>query len=245
MISKQQAKFIKSLKLKKYRHNAESFLVEGAKNILELLSSDYEIRNLYLTDKFLDEYAQGLRQLKDFQKCSAAELGSLGTFKTNEYALAVASIKPNRIERFRDDVILALDDVRDPGNLGTIVRIADWYGIKNIVASKESADFYNPKVINASMGSFTRVDVHYMDLEDFFINNNTYTVYGALLKGTHVQRVSWKKPAVILMGNESEGIKNSLISMVDQRITIPGRGGAESLNVAVSTAIICDRFFGD
>lgn len=242
MISKQQVKFVKSLKLKKYRKKAESFLVEGAKNVIELLNSDYVIQYLYLTDKFLQEYPDVRGSFSLYEICTEKELVELGTFQSNEYALAVAGMKPHKTNLSDNNLIIALDDVSDPGNLGTIIRIADWYGIEDIVASKDTADFYNPKVINASMGSFTRVDVHYMDLDQFLNQNQTHAVYGAYLEGENVHESKLVSPAILVMGNESKGIGEQLKSHVNHKITIPRYGKAESLNVAISTAIICDNF---
>ncbi len=241
MISKQQAKFVKSLKLKKYRKKATCFLVEGAKNIIELLSSDYEVQSLFVTDKFVLEAPDHLLSNIDYQICTEKELADIGTFQTNEYALAVAKIKSVPLDISNDNILLALDDVSDPGNLGTIIRIADWYGLTTIVASMDSADFYNPKVINASMGSFCRINFHYMDLASFFQSNSHREVFGAMLNGENVHNAKADKPSIILMGNESNGISKSLDKFITKKITIPKIGNAESLNVAVSTAIICDN----
>ncbi len=218
-------------------------MVEGAKNVCELLDSGYDVQSLFVTEKFLDEFPHQRISEIEYTVCNEKELNDLGTFKTNEYALAVANMKSPPLDILSDDLILALDDVSDPGNLGTIIRIADWFGIKNIMASRDTADFYNPKVINSSMGSFTRVDIHYRELHDLFKSNATHKVYGALLNGENIHHVKIDKPAILLMGNESNGIRTSLLNMIDQKITIPRIGGAESLNVAVSTAIICDNFF--
>lgn len=243
MISKQQAKFVKSLKLKKYRKNAASFIVEGAKNIVELLGSDFEISHLFLTQKFVDEFKDFLKNGPDYILSTEKELVNAGTFQSNEYGLAVVKMKVGTVDISKENLVLALDDVSDPGNLGTIVRIADWYGIRHILASTETADFYNPKVIQASMGSFTRVQVHFMDLKGFLSQNKTHKVYGAMLDGEDVHKIKLETPAVILMGNESNGISEVLIQFLDKKVTIPKIGGAESLNVAVSTAIVCDNFF--
>ncbi len=245
MISKSQAKFVKSLKLKKYRKKASSFLVEGAKNVLELLDSDFEVRQLFVTEKFLKKYGDRLHEKTAFYVCSEKELSSLGTFTTNEYALAVAGMCEKRCDIHEGKLIIALDNISDPGNMGTIIRIADWYGISVIVASPGSADFYNPKVISATMGSFTRVCVQYMDLGQFFMENRGRRVYGAVLDGKNINKTELTSPAVLLMGSESEGIRKSLQSHIHEKITIPRLGRAESLNVAVSTAIICDHFYRD
>ncbi len=243
MISKQLTKFVNSLKLKKYRKKASAFIVEGAKNVNELLQSDYKLLHLFVTEKYFDAHGDLLRSPKEVIICSQAELEQLGSFETNEYALAVAAMKPQVAIANETRLILALDGISDPGNLGTIIRIADWYGIDQIIASPETADFYNPKVINSSMGSFTRVAVYYVDLKSFFTNDGRYTIYGACLDGVDIHRQQFLSPAIILLGNESQGISPVLLPFVHQKITIPRIGRAESLNVAVSAAIICDNFF--
>jgi TrmH family RNA methyltransferase len=240
MISRQLAKFVKSLKLKKYRKKASAFVVEGAKNVVELLSSDFEVLHLFITEKFINEYQNSLPTSKEYTLCPEKDLQNLGTFQSNEYALAVAKMKDTALQALEGDLVIALDNVQDPGNLGTIIRIADWYGIGQILASHETADIYNPKVINASMGSFTRVSIHYTDLEDKLPGSNR-TVYGAFLEGINVHEIKSEIPAIVLLGNESSGISNKLMKSIDRKITIPRVGGAESLNVAVSTAIICDN----
>jgi TrmH family RNA methyltransferase len=242
MISKQLAKFVKSLKLKKYRQKASAFVVEGAKNVSELLSSDFEVQHLFITKKYLQEYEKTVGFARPFTLCTEKDLIALGTFQSNGYALAVAGIKPNELNPKDEKLILALDEVQDPGNLGTIMRIADWYGIKSIVASPGTADVYNPKVINASMGSFTRVNVLYSDLSDFFVHNRDFKIYGTFLNGKDVHHVKPDLPAIILMGSESTGISDQMLPFVHEKITIPRLGRAESLNVAVSAAIICDNF---
>jgi len=243
MISKQQTKYVKSLKLKKYRKNASAFTVEGAKNVIELLKSDFELLQLFVTEKFLAMYGNLIDPANTFTVCRQQELEELGSFETNEYALAVAAIKPQPTSLNIEPLVLALDSISDPGNLGTIIRIADWYGISQIVASHETADFYNPKVINASMGSFTRVSVNYMDLKDFLASNHGLTVYGAYLGGSDIHTAQFNSPAMIVLGNESQGISMEISQFINHKITIPRIGKAESLNVAVSTAIICDNFF--
>lgn len=243
MVSKQLAKFVKSLKLKKYRRKASAFVVEGAKNVSELLSSDFEILHLFVTEKFLQEYCNNLQIKIEYTLCSEKELINLGSFQSNEYALAVAKMRSDKSGLLDEKLILALDEVQDPGNLGTIIRIADWYGIKTIIASHGTADVYNPKVINASMGSFTRVNIQYEDLGDFLKKNETYNVCGTFLNGKSVHDFIPVSPSIIIMGSESTGITHKLIPLIDEKITIPGYGQAESLNVAISTAIICDNFF--
>lgn len=243
MLSKNTLKFIKSLHQKKFRKQENSFFVEGEKNVLELLASDFDVTHLLFTPKFGIEHAAlfpdfGGEAFEVTQKV----LESVGFFQTNDTALAVASIKANvPLEINPDELMLALDDVRDPGNLGTIIRIADWYGIQNIALSLESADFYNPKVLHSSMGSFTRVNVFYTDLNSFLPKSNLQ-VYGAFMEGESIHEANLTPSGIILMGNESNGISDGLLRLVTKKLTIPKFGQAESLNVAIATAVICDNF---
>jgi RNA methyltransferase, TrmH family len=242
MLSKNTLKFIKSLQQKKFRKQENAFFVEGSKNVTELLASDFQVSHLLFTSKFAEENQSTIKRFsgENFE-VSQKTLESLGSFQTNDSALAVASIKSNDlIELGSNDWAIALDDVRDPGNLGTIIRISDWYGINNIILSNESADFYNPKVLHASMGSFTRVNVYYTDLKPY-LSETKLQVYGAFLEGESIYQQAFGKSGVILMGNESKGISADLEKLVKHKITIPRFGNAESLNVAVATAIICDN----
>ncbi|MDX5437365.1 MAG: RNA methyltransferase, partial [Pontibacter sp.] len=141
------------------------------------------------------------------------------------------------------DFVVALDDIRDPGNLGTIIRIADWYGIENVVCSETCADFYNPKVISSTMGSFTRINVHYLNLEDWLAqHHDKYKIYGASLAGENLHRMQLKPEGILVLGNEANGIRPEVARQVNQLIKIPAFGKAESLNVATATAIIIDNF---
>ncbi|SIT01256.1 TrmH family RNA methyltransferase [Belliella pelovolcani] len=243
MLSKNTLKFIKSLQHKKFRKQENAFFVEGSKNVTELLDSDFEITYLLYTEKFETEYRNLLRGFKgEAFLVTQKVLESAGSFQSNDSALAVAKIKVNDPPQIsKSELMLALDDVRDPGNLGTIIRIADWYGIKHIICSEESADIYNPKVLNSSMGSFTRVNVYYTDLYTYLPTLNL-PIYGAFLGGKDIHQQNLKSTGVILMGNESNGISDRIAELVTERLTIPRFGHAESLNVAIATAIICDNF---
>lgn len=238
MLTKAKIKFIKSLQIKKYRKQEQCFLVQGAKSVQELLTSDFEILFIAATP----EYLPGLQSVKtEIVETTAKELTALSEFQTNESVLAIAKMRPNASIQLRSgDFALVLDDIRDPGNLGTIVRTGDWYGINNIIASEETADFYNPKVISASMGSFTRTRIYYTNLSSEL---STYRgrVYGAYLDGRDVHKESFNDGGLILIGNEARGISPELMPFVTDRITIPRYGAAESLNAAIATAIICDN----
>lgn len=232
------------MKLKKYRKKANAFLIEGVKSVLELLNSDFQIKFIVATEKFISEYQMLVKPKRDLLiEISEKELHALGTLEHNDSVLAVAFMKPNLLpDYFDDDIILALDDVRDPGNFGTIVRTADWYGLNTIIASESSAELYNPKVIAASMGSFTRVNVFYYDLDRILNNLSGYSIYGTFLEGKDIHSLRIQKPAIIVMGNESHGVADQLQSLIQQKISIPRFGKAESLNVAISTGIVLDHF---
>lgn len=242
MLSKNTVKFIKSLHHKKFRKQESAFFVEGAKNVTELLLSNYTVSHLLCTEKYIEENASLLTGFTGIKiDVKPKELSSLGTFSTNDQALAVAKIKENKsLSLDKDQLILALDDVRDPGNLGTIIRIADWYGIKKLLLSKNTADVYNPKVLNASMGSFTRLSFEYVDLFEK-LTASKLPVYGAFLEGDNVHHLENLATGILLMGNESNGISGQLEKIVTQKLTIPAFGKAESLNVAIATAVLCDN----
>lgn len=243
MLSKNTVKFIKSLHQKKFRNEENQFFVEGEKGVLETLNSDFLVKLLLVTKSFLDQHAFILRKYKgELIEVDQNQLESLGQYQSNDSAIAVVQMKPNSwFDLPEGELAIALDDIRDPGNLGTIIRIADWYGIKHLVFSHQTAEFYNPKVIQASMGSFTRVHFFYEDLSSVF-DRWKVPVYGAFLEGKNLHTFGKPSPGVILMGNESNGISLELEKKVTQKVTIPGFGQAESLNVAIATAILCDNF---
>lgn len=237
MISKNEIKYIKSLKVKKYRLRGKQFIVEGAKNVLELLQSGYKVDKIICTELFHN--AQEI-QLKGYSCAIVAEktLNQLGTFKTNMNCLAVVEIPEINLGQIDlGKNVFVLDGVRDPGNLGTIIRTLDWFGFDQLICSKDSAELYNPKVINSSMGSFTRVKVAYLDLVDF-IKGCGLPVLGAEMDGKNLRDVNFDGPSVIVMGNESNGISKDVKQHLTGSVSIPRKGGAESLNVGVATGII-------
>lgn len=243
MLSKNTVKFIKSLHQKKFRNQEQKFFVEGEKSVLELLNADFSVELLVATESFAEKNSSliGGSNAQLFLT-TQNQLETLGQYQSNDSALAVVNMKANSAFDFPiDNFVIGLDDVRDPGNLGTIIRIADWYGIKNLVFSAQTADFYNPKVIQSSMGSFTRVNFFYADLPEVFLKWNV-PVYGAFLGGKNIHEIKQIECGVILMGNESNGISSELEKVVTDKVTIPGFGQAESLNVAIATAILCDNF---
>jgi TrmH family RNA methyltransferase len=243
MLSKNTLKFIKSLHQKKIRREHQSFFVEGAKNVTELIHSDFEITHLLFTAEYAEANREVLRLASGTHyEVSESVLADTGSFQTNRGALAVAKMKPSfSFEAEPGELLLALDDVRDPGNVGTIIRIADWYGIRKIWLSLQSADWYNPKVLHASMGSFTRVQMQYVDL-GFKLKHQRLPVFGAFLDGQNIHQMQLRMEGILVMGNESNGISKEVEALIGQRIRIPAFGSAESLNVAIATAVICDNF---
>jgi RNA methyltransferase, TrmH family len=201
---------------------------------------------LVATDDFLKKHGQKfLSKGCEVIEAAEKELPSLGYFKTNSDVLLVVKAKPNRLAPISaEEYILVLDDIRDPGNMGTIIRIADWYGISQIVASNSSAELHNPKVLQASMGSFVRTNLFYTELDAFFNSQKELKVFGAMLDGANVHDVVFPKGGAILIGNESKGINEGLAPYIHEKISIPRYGKAESLNAAIATAVICDRMRG-
>lgn len=245
MLSKSRAQFVRSLHQKKFRQEHGQFLVEGAKSVQEVLASDFRVEILLATEAFYKENARlADRQRPQVEIVSPDELTRVGTLESNNAALAVVRTTENRpLLADPGEMVLILDDIRDPGNLGTILRIADWYGISKVVCSETTAEVYNPKVISASKGSFTRVRWFYTELHAYLqAIPPTIPIYGAFLGGTDVHTLAFGKGGYLVMGNEANGIRPDLEPFVRQKITIPRYGAAESLNVGIATAVILDNW---
>lgn len=245
MLSKAVIKYLNSLQIKKYRSIHQAFLVEGAKSVRELLHSDYAIQKLFITEDFYLAHTDILAKGFPYEILPEKELVKAGTYTSNNAALAIATMKPSPVfDAGKQAFTIALDDIRDPGNLGTIIRLADWYGIRQLVCSLTCADFYNPKVIAATMGSFTRVQATYADLPEFLEQQAAHQpIYGAALKGDNIHRLSLEPRGILVMGNEANGLTEGVSRKITHFLRIPGFGGAESLNVATATAILTDNFF--
>jgi RNA methyltransferase, TrmH family len=242
MISRKQLKFIQSLQLKKYRKQAQSFIVEGEKSVLELIQSNIKTKTIIATKRFLD-YHLPLIQGKDIEWIETSEdiLNKTGTFLQNQTVLAVAEIPDwPSLDLTTVPYLPVYDFLQDPGNLGTILRICDWFGIGSIILSGDSVDVYNPKVVQASMGSFTRVKVYYQDLRNLLISSG-HALIGTTLDGEDVHEFNWPDRGMIVFGNESRGISGELFELLDHRISVPKFGTAESLNVGVATGIVFDN----
>lgn len=241
MLSKNQQKHLRQLGQKKYRKQRQEFLVQGTKNVLELLQSEHDVLELFASDEFCAAHKQLIESRlsgKDVHSCDEAALSKVSTLVTNNDAIAVAPMAQVEIEHTPWQI--ALDGVSDPGNLGTIIRLADWYGFKQVLLSANCADPYNPKVISATMGSFTRVSCHQVDLPAY-LQSCDKPVYGAFLGGKNLHHTDFGEQGILVMGSESHGISDAVAAHVSERITIVGYGGAESLNVAIASGIILDN----
>jgi RNA methyltransferase, TrmH family len=241
MLSKARIKFIKSLQLKKYRKQEQCFVVQGEKSVLETLQSHLHVQQILATPDFMERNEKALSYFKgEVLRVKANELALLGEYASNDAALAIVTIPPNEFKKPTTGFSVMLDDIRDPGNLGTIIRTADWYGIDTVIASEETADVYNHKVIQSSMGSFTRVKVFYTNVVEY-LSTNKQPVYGTFLQGENVHAVSFGAEGIIVVGNEANGISAAVEKFVTNRITIPAFGKAESLNAAIATGIVLDN----
>lgn len=232
MISKTQLKLIRALGQKKQRKAHGLFLVQGEKNVLELTNSTLKVQHIFATAEFLAEHAQALAGFECIE-ATLDDLTKVSTLVSNNAAIAVVAIPHIEVPKAQG-LMIALDGVSDPGNLGTIIRVADWYGISHIIASQDCADPYNPKTISATMGSFGRVQVSQVDLP-YYLAKANLPVYGAFLEGVSVHQTAFKAEGILLMGSESHGIREQAAQYVTDKITIPAFGGAESLNVAMAT----------
>jgi TrmH family RNA methyltransferase len=248
MITKNQIKHISSLKIKKYRHANNEFAVEGEKCVHELLRSGFEICGIYALEKWIKLNSELITKKKpDVYEVSDDELQRISAFDAPNKVLAVARIPETGAPSAGvfPGLVLCLDNIKDPGNLGMIIRTAEWFGIKNIVCSSESADAYNSKTVQSSMGSLFRINIFYSDLRAFISGAPENTkVYGSILDGDNIYNKKLDKNGIIIIGNESRGISENLIPLINETLMIPpfAGGQAESLNAALANAIICYEF---
>ena len=236
MLSKSQIKLITRLKQKKYRQQDGLFVVEGVKAITELLQSNLKLNKLYTTVSFNID-------AKDEVFISETDLKRISFLTTPNKALAIFEI-PQAKPIGNSGLIIALDAIRDPGNLGTIIRLCDWFGVQELICSKETVDCYNPKVIQATMGSITRVNINYIDLA-LFLKSSKLNVFGAFMEGSNVYNIELPKNGILVMGNEANGVSKEVEEIIARKISIPRFGNlqsTESLNVATATAILLSEF---
>ncbi len=249
MLSKNQLKFINSLKQKKFREEHQLFIAEGKKIVIELLQSSITVKQILATSSFLRNHK--IEKGIEFFEVKESELERISSLSTSNEVIAVCEIPKNELNTnsLKNKLTLVLDEIKDPGNLGTIIRIADWFGIETIICSENSVDAFNPKVVQATMGSITRIKIFYTDLVAFLKNNNQQNIYGALLEGENIYTKKLADNGLIVIGNESKGISAEVQKYISDKINIPSfshfkenKGEAESLNAAIATAIICSEF---
>ena len=238
MISKNRIRFINMLSQKKQRTENNRFIIEGEKMVHEAIQwIPNLIETIYITPDF--EIPITDHSIL-FEEISLKELKEISSLTTPNKALAICKITGDK--PIESKLIICLDGVQDPGNMGTILRLADWFGIKDLVCSKNTVDCYNPKVLQATMGAIFRVNVHYVDLNEF-LSNTELPIYGALLDGENLFQNNYKRKGIIVLGNEGNGISEEIKKHVQHAITIPRFGEAESLNVATAGAIIIGAFY--
>ncbi|ARS40703.1 RNA methyltransferase [Sphingobacteriaceae bacterium GW460-11-11-14-LB5] len=240
MLSKSQISFIKSLHQKKYRKEHGLFIVEGIKSIKEFFQSNYQIHTIFYNSEQYNLLPKLPANINLFE-VKNAELDKISTLQTPQGFLALVYIPKNKeldLKALKNQFTLVLDGVQDPGNMGTIIRTADWFGFKNIICSADCVEVFNPKTVQATMGSLARVNIYEADLPAL-LEKNTIPVFGALLDGESIYKTQWGTEGLVILGNEGKGISAEVIKKINKPVTIPRIGEAESLNVAVSAAIFC------
>jgi RNA methyltransferase, TrmH family len=240
MLTKAQVKYIQSLGHKKLRDSEQSFVAEGPKLINELLSaSNVQLRVLYAVDEFADEHPQ----VPDIIRISKAELERISSLSAPNNVVGIFSMPVFEAPTYSGAITLMLDGIQDPGNLGSIIRSADWFGVRNIICSPDCADNFNSKVVQSTMGSITRVRLDYTDLYQFLTQNELPPLYASTLNGKNIFEMGKVSEGVFIIGNESKGIHDELLQKAHHRITIPKKGAAESLNAGVATGIILSELY--
>jgi len=240
MLSKSQISFIKSLHQKKYRKENRIFIIEGIKSIVEFISSHYELEQIYYLAQYKSLLPNLPANIKLFE-VNNAELEKISTLQAPQGVLALVKLPKNKeveAASLKGRFSLILDNIQDPGNLGTIIRTADWFGFEHIICSQNTVEVYNPKTVQATMGSLSRVKISYQDLSTL-VTGSKLPVFGTTLKGQSLYQVKWGTEGLVIFGNEGQGISEEILQLITQEVTIPRVGGAESLNVAISAAILC------
>ena len=250
MITKKQIKHISSLKQAKFRNEFNEFTVEGDKMVKELIQSTYKVISVYALKEWIEINQNIIESNKtEIQEISLKALERISSLKTPNQALALVKKQTESYNKdIFGDLVLVLDKIQDPGNLGTIIRTADWFGIKNIICSEDTADIFNPKVIQSSMGSFLRVHLYYKNLQNFFKTEfpTDLNIYGAFLEGENIYKITLSSKGIIVIGNESKGISDEISGFIKKRISIPSfntsSNKTESLNASIATAILLNEF---
>ncbi len=250
-ITKNQIKHVRALQSKKFRIHYKEFVVEGPKMIRELINSRFLVKDIYSLSTFIDSDPDSFSGFEgELQKITRKELGQISSLTTPNEALAIVEIpqqQTNPVD-IGEGLNLILDDIQDPGNLGTIIRTADWFGVKHIICSENSVEVYNPKVVQSTMGSIGRVDVIYTGLKEFLAGKTgKISIYGTFPEGRNIYESEIEGNSMIIIGNESRGVSDELLPYIDMKLSIPhfypdGEPGAESLNASIATALVCAEF---
>lgn len=248
MLSKSRVKYIQSLAHKKFRDASPEFIIEGPKMVAEFLHNRPDLINaVYALDTWMESAKVLLSPpvMEKLERVSETELEKMSGLSTPNQVLAlVQKMKLPEKPDFKNKITLVLDNIQDPGNLGTIIRTADWFGITQIVCSPESAELYNPKVIQSTMGSILRVDVFYMEPDNWLNRIGELPVFCSALEGKNLFEIGPVKEGLVVIGNESKGVRASIMERATQKITIPKFGGAESLNAAVAAGVVMGQLVG-
>lgn len=249
MLSINKIKYIKSLELKKNRINNKCFVVEGEKMVLELINSQLNTIEVFATDEFIVKNTHILKNTNLVTAINTKDLKRISSLKNPNKAVAIAHIpSPKTDANTFLSLNIALDNIQDPGNLGTIIRTANWFGIKNIFCSKDTVDAYNPKVIQATMGAIFRTKIFYTNLDELITESKSsgQKIYGTLLDGDNIYNTKLSNNGLIIMGNESKGISKPIQNLIDNKILVPNYplniNDMESLNVGVANAIVLAEF---
>ncbi|WP_316815803.1 RNA methyltransferase [Pedobacter nyackensis] len=240
MVSKSQISFIKSLHQKKYRKENGIFIIEGIKSIEEFIQSNYQVHSIYYLAQYQSLLTALPTNIKLFE-INNAELDKISTLQTPQGILALVHLpKPTVLNTatLKNAFTLVLDGVQDPGNMGTIIRTADWFGFNQIICSHNCVEVYNPKTVQATMGSLSRINIFYEELP-LVLKDINLPIFGAVLDGKSMYKTDWGKEGLVILGNEGQGITPEVIKLITNPVTIPRTGSAESLNVAISAAILC------
>lgn len=250
MFTKNKIRLIRSLILKKNRYAEGLFVAEGEKLVIDLIESKLSLHELYCTHEIFSELIKLNVNPDLITELKKGEMERITALKSTPEVIALFKIPGTNLnwEEIKNNLSVVLDSVQDPGNLGTIVRLADWFGIKNIICSEDCADLFNPKTVQATMGAIARLNVHYLTLEEFLeeaIKLNL-PVYGTFLKGENLFTTTLTPNGIIVIGNEGNGISKEIETLIDRKISIPaypeGNSGTESLNAALAASIVCAEF---
>lgn len=240
MLSKSQVSLLKSLQHKKERKQNGLFLVEGHKSVTEFINSDYRIEAIYHAASFEPKMLNLSRKI-NLYNISVTDIEKISSLKTPQEVIALVHIPQYPMlnnQQLKQKFSLVLDGVQDPGNMGTIIRTADWFGIADVICSEDTVDAYNPKVVQASMGSLARINIHYVDIENV-LPQMGLPIYGAMLQGENIYSTQFGSEGLLVMGNEGNGVRPGVERLINKPVTIPRLGKAESLNVGIATALIC------